>query len=113
MKLINLRNGDIIADRVEIADGFLTRLAGLMGRRGMPENSALVLAPCSSMHTFFMRFSINAVFLDGQGEVVHMIPEMPPYRISPVVKNAKMVVELPGGTVKNRVFPGDILKVES
>ncbi|KJR99566.1 MAG: hypothetical protein VR68_08590 [Peptococcaceae bacterium BRH_c4a] len=112
MKLINQRNGDIIADRIEIANGFLTRLAGLMGRTGMPENSALVLNPCSSIHTFFMRFCIDAVFLDGQGEVVHMIAEMPTYGISPMVKKAKMVIELPGGTAKNRVYPGDILKIE-
>lgn len=111
MKLINQRNGDIIAGRLELADGFLTRLTGLMGRTGMPENSALVLTPCSSIHTFFMRFCIDGVFLDGRGEVLQLITEMPPNRVSPVVKGAKMVLELPGGTVKNRVFTGDLLKI--
>jgi len=112
MKLINQRNGDIIADRVEIADSFFTRLVGLMGRRGMQGNNALVLNPCSSIHTFFMRFSIDAVFIDGQGEVIHLIPEMPTYEISPVVKKAKMVIELPGGTASSRVYIGDILRIE-
>jgi len=111
MKLINQRNGDIIAGRIELADGFLTRLTGLMGRTGMPENNALMLKPCRSIHTFFMVFYIDGVFLDGRGEVLHLITEMPPNRVSPVVKGAKMVVELPGGTVKNRVYTGDILKI--
>lgn len=112
MKLINLKNQDVIAERVEIADNFFSRMVGLLGRKKLPEHNAMVLNPCSSIHTFFMRFSIDAVFLDGQGEVVHLITNMSPYRISPVIKNSKMVIELPGGTVKKRVFPGDILIIE-
>lgn len=112
MKLINLRNGYMIAERVKIADSFPSRLIGLIGRRTLPEHHALALSPCSSIHTFFMRFSIDVLFLDDQGEVVHLIQEMYPYRLSPVVKSAKMVIELSGGTVKNRVSPGDILKIE-
>lgn len=112
LKLINQRNGDIIVDHIEMADSFFTRLVGLIGRRVLPKNHALVLNPCNSIHTFFMRFCIDGVFLGARGEVVHLIHEMPPNRVSPVVERAKMVVELPGGTVKNRVNPGDILKIE-
>ncbi|MCL5058868.1 MAG: DUF192 domain-containing protein [Actinobacteria bacterium] len=76
----------------------------------MADGSALVLRPCRSVHTFFMRFNIDSVFLDRRGMVVYLIKDMPPFRISPVVRKASLVVELPGGTVRNRVRPGDILK---
>lgn len=109
MELINLRNGDMIANRVEIADSFLPRLVGLLGRKKFPENNAMVLKPCRSIHTFFLKFCIDVVFLNCQGEVVHLITNMPSYRLSPVIKKAKKVVELPAGTVKNRVNLGDTL----
>lgn len=111
MQLVNLRTGEIIAGRVKKADSFCSRLVGLMGKKSMPEGSALVLKPCKSVHTFFMRFSIDVAFLDQGGRVLHVITEMPPFRVSPYVKEAWTVVELPGGTVKGRVRPGDVLVV--
>ena len=111
MKLINRTTGDVLADQVRVAEDFLSRLIGLMGRKTMADGSALVLRPCRSVHTFFMRFNIDLVFLDRRGMVVHLIRDMPAFRISPVVRRASLVVELPGGTVRNRLRPGDILKM--
>lgn len=111
MQLVNLKTGEVIADQVKNADGFLGRLVGLLDKSSMLEGSALVLRPCRSIHTFFMRFNIDVVFLDPAGRVLCVIHEMPPFRISPLVKGALKVVELPGGMIKNRVHPGDILIV--
>ncbi len=111
MQLVNLRTGEIVAGRVEKAGSFLGRLVGLIGKKSMPERSALVLKPCKSVHTFFMRLSIDVVFLDQDGRVLLVIAEMPPFRISPVVKGALKAVELPGGTVKNGIRPGDVLVI--
>ena len=111
MKLINYTTGDVLADQVRVAEDFLSRLIGLMGRKTMAGGSALVLKPCRCVNTFFVRFNIDLVFLDRRGVVVHLISDMPPFRISPVVRRASLVVELPGGTVRNRLWPGDILKM--
>jgi uncharacterized membrane protein (UPF0127 family) len=111
MKLINSTTGDVLAEQVRVAEGFLSRLIGLMGRKTMAGGSALVLRPCRSVHTFFMCFNIDLIFLDRRGMMVHLISDMPPFRISPVVRRASLVVELPGGTVRNRLRPGDILRM--
>ncbi|MFZ5650946.1 MAG: DUF192 domain-containing protein [Bacillota bacterium] len=111
MKLINCMTGEVLAEQVKVTEDFLSRLIGLMGRKTMAEGSALVLRPCRSVHTFFMCFNIDLVFLDLRGMVVHLIRDMPPFRISPLVRRASLVVELPGGTVRNRLWPGDILKI--
>ncbi|MCL5935006.1 MAG: DUF192 domain-containing protein [Firmicutes bacterium] len=111
MWLINCRTGDVIAEQVEMAGSFRGRVAGLIGKKTVPSGFALVLIPCRSIHTFFMRFDIDVIFLDRQGIVVHFIPNMPPYRIGPLVRGAYMVVELPGGAAGSRVFPGDQLNI--
>jgi len=111
MRLSNCMTGEVLAEQVQVAEDFLSRLIGLMGRQTMADGSALVLRPCRCVHTFFMRFYIDLVFLDRRGIVVHKIMDMPPFRISPLVRRASLVVELPGGTVRNRLRPGDILKI--
>lgn len=109
MELINLRKKYVIASQVEIADNFFSRLVGLLGRDKFPEKHAIVLKPCRSIHTYFLRFPIDVVFLNGQGEVIHLISNMQTHSFSPVIKKAQKVVELPAGTVKNRINLGDTL----
>ena len=111
MRLLNCMTGEVLAEQVQVAEDFLSRLIGLMGRKTMADGSALILRPCRSVHTFFMRFNIDLVFLDRRGMVVHLIKDMPPFRISPVVMRASLVIELPGGTVRNRLRPGDVLQM--
>ncbi|HBV98012.1 MAG: hypothetical protein JL50_01110 [Peptococcaceae bacterium BICA1-7] len=112
MKLINCSNGKVISSHVVMADRFITRLTGLMGKKEMPSGSALILKPCSQAHTFFMRFNIDILFLSLDFRVKHVVQNMRPWRISRLVWGARCVVELPGGTLRNRVLPGDTLKLE-
>ena len=65
--------------------GFGGRLLGLMGHPGLPPGQALVLEGDNSIHTLFMRFPIDVVFLDGAGRVKHLYHAMPPWRFSRVV----------------------------
>jgi len=99
--LINRTTGSVIAGRAQSACGFWSRFRGLMGRRTFPAGSALVLTPCKQVHTFFMRFTIDIVFLDGQGVVIEVLPGMSPWKISPFVGGARSVVELPAGVVES------------
>lgn len=100
MELINVTNQTQIASRVQIADTFWRRLVGLLDREKMAPGEALVIRPCQGVHTCFMRFPIDVVFLDDTNRIVHLITGMPPWRFSPVVREARAVVELPAGTIE-------------
>lgn len=79
---------------VDHANTFFTRLRGLLGRDGLGPEQGLLISPCHSVHTLGMRFAIGVVFLNREGQVLHQIAEMPPGRLSPVIKGAKQVLEL-------------------
>lgn len=85
--------------KVKIADSFLTRLTGLMGRPGLEPGNGLALQPCRSVHTFFMRFPIDVIFINKEGEIVFLAENLRPFRITPLVKNACLALELPAGTI--------------
>lgn len=101
MQLVNKANESILANNVEIAGDFIKRLKGLMGRPGLNEGEAMLLYPCSSIHTFFMNFPIDAIFIDRNAVVLKTIENMKPYKISPVIKNSYMVIELPAGCLSS------------
>ena len=67
LTLVDERTGTTVASAVEIADTSATRRRGLLGRDGLDPSAALIIVPCSSVHTFFMRFAIDVVFVDRGG----------------------------------------------
>jgi hypothetical protein len=97
-----------LADQAEVARGPLRRGLGLMGRRGWSDWDGLVLDRCGSIHTFFMRMPIDVVYLDRQGTVLRADPAVPPWRVGPIVRRARTVLELPVGTIaRTGTQPGD------
>ena len=113
MRLVNQTRGGVLAERVERAITVRERLRGLLGRAGMTEGEALVIEPCTSIHTFFMRFSIDAAFLDRAGRVVRAISNLRPWRATRIYPSAAMVVELPAGTLaRTGTIEGDQLAFE-
>jgi len=108
MKLINETRGAVLADQLEIADTWPTRLRGLLGRKSLSEKQGLILCPCNSIHTCFMKFNIDVLFFDQKGQILYVIENMPPFRFSPLVGQAKFVLELPAGTLElTGTNPGD------
>ncbi len=99
MRLLNRRNGAVLAGNVERAVTVRARLRGLLGRDRLPEGEALVIEPCTSIHTFFMRFSIDAAFVSRDGRVVRAISDLRPFRATRIYPRAALVVELPAGTL--------------
>jgi uncharacterized protein len=91
--------GAMICERCEVADRPLRRLRGLLGRRGLDQGAGLLLKPSNSIHTFFMRFPIDAVFLDADLRVLRVRPEMGPWRAAGA-RGARSVLELPAGEVE-------------
>jgi len=103
----------MVAGRVMTAFDSRARRTGLLDRGELPEGSALVIAPCSAIHTWFMKFSIDVVFVRRDGQVVKVRPDVAPWRISASLR-AYAVIELPAGTVERTgTLPGHMLVVHT
>ncbi len=113
MTAYNLTKNKSVAADVETADDFFSRGIGLLGRAGLPEGGALWLVPGNSIHTYFMRFAIDVLFLDKTLEVKHVIEDMKPWRLSPWVREAHSVLEMNAGTLRGSVSVGDRIEMRT
>lgn len=107
----NATRGFVLGTRVRRADSFLRRLRGLMFRGELAAGEGLWIEPCNSVHTHFMRFAIDVLFLDAHGRVLHVMPAMKPWRHSPFVKGSKAVLELAAGEARETAV-GDQFIIE-
>jgi uncharacterized membrane protein (UPF0127 family) len=80
-QLENVDTGILLAGNVEGAFDSTSRRRGLLGRRGLA-GGALVIAPCNLVHTFFMQFAIDTVFVDRNGRVQRVSHDLPPWRVA-------------------------------
>ena len=107
------RHTAIVASRVELAVDSQSRRRGLLGRDGLDEGAALIIAPSSAIHTFSMRFAIDVVFVARDGRVLKSYAAVGPRRIA-FRLGAFAVIELPAGTVsRTPVKAGDIVRLVS
>jgi uncharacterized membrane protein (UPF0127 family) len=88
--------GRIVCERCEVADTVIARARGLLGRKNLPSGAGLLIRPGFSIHTLFMRFPIDAVFLDRSGSVVDVVRRLKPWRAATRLR-ARAVLELPAG----------------
>ena len=96
----------------EVAENPWTRGWGLLGRRGLPEGRGLWIRPCKSVHTFFMRFTIDVVYLTKDGQVCKVCPKVRPFRFSSGGRKAYSVLEAPGGSLERwGITVGDTLSM--
>jgi len=103
----------VVCERCFVAATVGSRLKGLLGRSALEDGEGLLIRPTSSIHMFFMRFAIDAVFLDRALVVCKVVPELKPWRIA-FARSAKSVVELAAGEAARRgVGLGDQLALES
>jgi uncharacterized membrane protein (UPF0127 family) len=93
--------GRVVCERCAIADRPLARLRGLLGRRELPRGQGLLLRPSPSIHTWGMRFPIDAVFLTADLEVLCVREAMPAWRMA-TRRGARAVLELPAGEAQRR-----------
>ncbi|SJZ44444.1 DUF192 domain-containing protein [Selenihalanaerobacter shriftii] len=93
MILINETKGIVIASRIQKADTFSQRLIGLLGKDNLEADEGLLITPCQIIHTFFMKFAIDVIFLNEDNIVVKVISSLPPNRISSFVSSANKVIE--------------------
>jgi uncharacterized membrane protein (UPF0127 family) len=94
-------DGNIICERCLVADRPHTRLRGLLGRSALSREEGLLLHPSPSIHTWFMRFPIDAVFLDADLQVIGVSPDLAPWRVA-ARRGARAVLELAAGEAARR-----------
>ena len=94
-------DGRVVCEHLLVAARPLQRMRGLLGRRSLAESEGILLRPAGSIHTFFMRFPIDALFLDRDLVVVGIEPEVRPWRLAGC-RGAKSVVELAAGECARR-----------
>jgi uncharacterized membrane protein (UPF0127 family) len=105
-------DGSTICESCVVADRMLPRMKGLLGRRELASGEGMLIRPASSIHTFFMRFPIDAVFLSRDGEVLKVAANVGAWRARSR-RRAHSVLELPAGEAARRdLVPGKRLKIE-
>jgi hypothetical protein len=104
-QLVDPASGRVLADRVERPRSFVGRGLGLMFRRSFAAGSAMWIDPCDGIHMFWMRFPIDALFLDKAQRVVRIDHRLGRWRMVPYVRGARSVVELPAGTLDGLDLP--------
>lgn len=113
MKVKIKHNGNVIAENILIASDPASQLVGLMFRESPPQNSnGLLLDPCRSIHTCFMKYDLDIIFLNKKNKVVKVIRNMKPWRMTWIYFTAKKTLELRGGKFPMTVKEGDILEIE-
>ena len=113
LKQVMLRreNGEVVCDDCVVADSPVSRMKGLLGRKELKSGEGLLLRPAGSIHTFFMRFPLDAVFLDEGLRVLEISDDVRPWRAASK-RGAKAVLELPAGESARRdLKPGDTLSM--
>lgn len=101
MQAFNTTRQRMLAGGLTLADTFLQSLIGLMGKPSLPAGRGLWIVPCQSVHTFWMRFAIDVVFLDHQRTVVHVVEDLKPFRVSRHISRARSVIELPASMIRD------------
>lgn len=116
LKSFSVRNADrgtVLVARGKLASSFVSRFFGLMGRKGVEDGGGLLIASSASIHSFFMRFRFDAIFIDREGRVVKIVPSMRQWWVAFGGKGAKDVLELPAGVAERTgTLAGDLLAFE-
>lgn len=98
-----------IAQKAKVAQSFISRLIGLLGRSSLKQEEALIIKPCADIHTIGMRFPIDVVFVDKKKRVVKIVHGLKPFRLARASK-AKAAIELSAGAAdRQNIKVGDEL----
>jgi uncharacterized membrane protein (UPF0127 family) len=111
LQVVNVSRNAPLGDAIRVAASLWERGVGLLGSRHLAPGEGMWLSPCQSIHTLFMRFPIDALFLDSQGVVLHQ-KTLVPWRVSRWVRGSRGVLELPAGTLRQTgTEPGDRIQM--
>lgn len=112
MKVYNSTQNNLIAEDAKVADNFFARSIGLLSKKTFYDGEALIIKPCCSVHTFFMKFGIDILFVNRKNEVIALYENVNPWRVLPIHPLSYYVIELPKGTVSNKnICKNDSLQI--
>jgi uncharacterized membrane protein (UPF0127 family) len=110
LQVRNVTRDTTLASQLEVAGSGATRRKGLLGRQILPAGAGLWIIPCESVHTFFMHFAIDLIYLDRGNRIRKVRPAVGPWRLSACL-TAHSVLELPAGTIAaSHTQPGDCVE---
>ncbi|MCB0326630.1 MAG: DUF192 domain-containing protein [Bdellovibrionales bacterium] len=113
MRVENVSKHTLLCERAEYALNFFMRLRGLLGRKSFDNGEGMWIEPCSSIHTFFMHFPIDVLFLSQDNTVLKAKENLRPFRLELGVRRSKKVLELPCGVIqKTQTCVGDQLSYQ-
>ena len=102
----------LLSGNIKTADSFFRKLFGLVFSAPLKEGEGLLIDNCSSIHTFWMRYPIDVLFLDSNNRVIRFFEDLKPFRVTPFIRGAAKTVELKSGSVKAcSIKTGDCLKL--
>ena len=110
-KVIHKQSGQVIGEKVELATSLIRRSVGLMFRSTMGEVDGVIIENTNSVHTCFMRFPMDAVFLSRDNTIIKIIRRMKTWRFTWIYWRAVRVLEFEGGVLPESVREGDTLEV--
>lgn len=112
MSVVSNTSGACIGDRIEVAGTSMSRMVGLLGKRGLNAGEGLWIRPSSGVHTVGMRFAIDVIGLDKNHRVIKLWSDLVPYRLTSLSWNMRSVIELPSGRIQEcGLQVGDTLQV--
>jgi uncharacterized protein len=103
--------GKLLSSNIQVADDLSSRLIGLMFRKEQKNADGLLLNPCNSIHTFFMRYALDIVFIDSHNKVVKIIRNLAPWRMTWIYFKSCKTLELPAGKLPLDLNEGDELEI--
>src|SRR6266568_4776094 len=113
VRILNLTRTTEVARSVEVARSGAKRSKGLLGRKGLAPGEGMWIVPCEAVHTFFMQFSLDLVYLDRKHRVRKVRSNVVPWRISACL-TAHSILELPSGTIReSQTQIGDLIEFSS
>ncbi len=114
MKILNTSKASVIADNAKRADTFLSRLVGLLGQENLKPSQGLVINRSNSIHMFFMKFPIDAIFVNKENRVIGLVENIKPFQMSPVYWKASFVIEVAVGTIEaSKTALGDLIRLDN
>jgi uncharacterized membrane protein (UPF0127 family) len=112
LRITNLTRNTVLGDAIDIADTSAKRRRGLLKHEGLGQGEGLWIVPCESVHTLFMKFPIDLVYLGKDRKVRKVRHAVKPWRLSACL-SAHSILELPAGAAeKTGTQAGDELSVE-
>lgn len=108
-------DGRVIVDRLAVANTFWTRLKGLMGNDSLQPDEGLLIQGegGGGIHCFFMKIPIDLVYLDQQGQIVHLTRQMRPWTVARPILRARDVIECyPGTIARHGLMLGEVIQIE-